>query len=127
MSEPNLERDEAVLRFAEMALFHRKRRQMTLRDVAPRIGISISHLSDIERGRTTPGLDIALRLARVLQFSLDDLVEIDSINSEIEAEDYRKGMARLQRARNDIAEGLTLMGYLGLRAGLRHVETAAPE
>lgn len=107
-----------------MVRYHRERRDLTLRDVAPRIGSSIAHLSDIERGRTTPGLDIAFKLAGLLRFSLDDLLGIDETDFEIEASDYRAGLERLHRAQRDITEGLALIGYLGLRAGMRRESEA---
>ncbi len=42
---------------------HRKRKEMTLAQVAEQTGLSISSLSDLERGRTDPSLSTLRRIA----------------------------------------------------------------
>lgn len=44
----------------------RKARQLTLRDVAESSGVSVSHLSAIERGATNPSLEVVHRIAHAL-------------------------------------------------------------
>lgn len=52
----------------------RKTRNLRLRDVSPRAGISIPYLSDLERGRTNPSLDTLQTLAKAYEISLQDLL-----------------------------------------------------
>ena len=49
----------------------RKARQLTLREVAAETGISVSHLSAIERGATNPSLDVVGKVARALDIDPD--------------------------------------------------------
>ncbi len=49
-------------------------RNMTLLDVKERTGLSVSHLSDIERGRTRPSLDAMEALAECYGIGLADLM-----------------------------------------------------
>ena len=56
----------------------RARRQalgLTLAVVAPRAGVSVSYLSDVERGRRLPSLDALDRIARALSCVATDLLE----------------------------------------------------
>lgn len=52
----------------------RTNREMTLKDVAARSELSVSYLSDIERGRTTPTLATLEALARAFEISVVDLL-----------------------------------------------------
>ncbi|NJL54603.1 helix-turn-helix domain-containing protein [bacterium] len=47
---------------------------LTLKGVAERSGLSVSYLSDIERGRTTPTLNTLEAIADALEVSLIDLL-----------------------------------------------------
>lgn len=59
----------------------RKHRRSTLVDVSKETGISVSFLSDIERGRTRPSLDTLEKLSSYYQVSVNDiLVESDVSN-----------------------------------------------
>ncbi len=49
----------------------RKARQMTLKALSAATGISVSHLSAIERGATNPSLDVVTRIADALGISSD--------------------------------------------------------
>jgi len=60
--------------FSKLRLF-RKGCNLTLKDVAARTGLSISFLSDIERGRSSPSLSTIKRLAEVYQAHVEDLIE----------------------------------------------------
>lgn len=47
---------------------------LTLKDLAGLTGLSVSYLSDIERGRTTPSLSTLEALANAFQLSIVDLL-----------------------------------------------------
>jgi transcriptional regulator with XRE-family HTH domain len=53
----------------------RKQQGDTLADVGAQTGLSVSFLSDIERGRTRPSLDTLEKLATYYQLSINDLLE----------------------------------------------------
>ena len=56
----------------------RKKRGYTLADVSNEIGLSVSFLSDVERGRTRPSLDSLEKLASFYQMTINDLLgEVD--------------------------------------------------
>ena len=52
----------------------RKTRGITQADLADKLHIATSHMSDIERGRANFGVDILMRLTDVLQVSADWLL-----------------------------------------------------
>lgn len=52
----------------------RQRVGLTLPVVAEEVGISVSHLSDLERGRTLPSLPLLLRLADQYQLETTELL-----------------------------------------------------
>ncbi|MEO1473297.1 MAG: XRE family transcriptional regulator [Pseudomonadota bacterium] len=49
----------------------RKARQLTLKSVARETGISLSHLSAIERGATNPSLDVVYKVAQALDIEAE--------------------------------------------------------
>src|SRR5262245_7592812 len=51
---------------------HRKRRGMSIRDLAQSVGMSPSMVSRIERGTANPSVETLASLAAELDFSLDD-------------------------------------------------------
>jgi len=53
----------------------RKKQRDTLADVGAQTGLSVSFLSDIERGRTQPSLDTLEKLATYYQLTINDLLE----------------------------------------------------
>lgn len=55
----------------------RKKRKMSQVELAEKINISISHLCDIETGRTNFGVDIFMRITEALQVSADVLLRTD--------------------------------------------------
>lgn len=66
-----------MVKLQDRARWLRKQRGYTLRDVEQRSGISISFLSEIERG-AIPSLAIMERLARVYDLSLGEaLVDVE--------------------------------------------------
>jgi transcriptional regulator with XRE-family HTH domain len=52
----------------------RTNRDLTLKGVAERSGLSVSYLSDIERGRTTPTLNTLEVIAEALEMSVIDFL-----------------------------------------------------
>ena len=55
----------------------RNSKQMSQLELAEKINISASYMSDIEMGKSNFGVDILIRLAEVLQVSLDWLLRAD--------------------------------------------------
>lgn len=63
-------------RFGEKLRALRKQRGLTLKQLAQAIGHTThSHISELETGKRRPSLDLALRLARYFDVSLDQLVK----------------------------------------------------
>jgi transcriptional regulator with XRE-family HTH domain len=61
----------------------RKNRRYTLANVSDKTGLSVSFLSDVERGRTRPSLDTLEKLADFYQTTVNELlheVNIDTID-----------------------------------------------
>ncbi len=54
----------------------RLRRGMTLKDIESRFGISATHVSEIERGRTSPTVGALSKIASALETKMSLLVEI---------------------------------------------------
>ena len=69
----------------------RKRRRLSQEKLAERAGISAQYISNIERGRENPTLDLLLRLADSLRVSLGDMCDFESL------EDRRKVRAAIQQ------------------------------
>ncbi len=64
----------------ERLKFYRTFRRKTLRDLGNETGLSVSHISSIERGVTMPSLETCQRMANVYSISLTLLfagVEVD--------------------------------------------------
>lgn len=55
----------------------RVHQNLSLRDVSGKIGISISHLSQIERGQSHTSITVLTKLARLYEVGLDGLIEPD--------------------------------------------------
>lgn len=53
----------------------RKQQRYTLADVGDKTGLSVSFLSDIERGRTRPSLDTLVKLATCYRLTINDLLD----------------------------------------------------
>jgi transcriptional regulator with XRE-family HTH domain len=64
----------------------RTNKDLTLKGVAERSGLSVSYLSDIERGRTTPSLGTLEVIAEALEVSVIDLLTgVDFAGEQTEA------------------------------------------
>ena len=66
-----------MLRLAEM----RKKRNMTQMALARAVGIAQPSISDMENGNTNPTLENLIKIAKVLECSLDDLVDMDAVTA----------------------------------------------
>ena len=55
----------------------RKNRGLSQAELAEKLNISLSHMGDIETGRTNFGIDILMRITEVLQVSADALLLTD--------------------------------------------------
>ena len=66
----------------------RRERQMSQAELAERLNISPSHMSDIETGKSNFGVDILMRITEILQISADELLRTDvpSVNAVYSAE-----------------------------------------
>ena len=69
----------------------RKRQRLSQEKLAERAGISAQYVSNIERGRENPTLDLLLRLADALKVSLGEMCDFESL------EDRRKVRAAIQQ------------------------------
>jgi XRE family transcriptional regulator, regulator of sulfur utilization len=69
---------------------------LSLRDLAERSGVSAPMLSQVERGETSPTLQIASRIAAGLELSLSQLLRLDEDGavSVVRAADRRRGPTR---------------------------------
>jgi len=55
----------------------RKQQRLSQADLAEKAQVSITHISDIENGKTNIGIDIFMRLTEALQVSADWLLRTD--------------------------------------------------
>lgn len=63
----------------------RKQHHRTLMDVASQAGISVSYLSDVERGRTLPSLEVLEQIALGYGLSIGELLVDVSIRDPEQA------------------------------------------
>jgi transcriptional regulator with XRE-family HTH domain len=57
---------------------------LTLDDLATRVGISASHLSRLERGKTAPSFTVAAGLAHELGVTAEEFVQIERRQSDVD-------------------------------------------
>lgn len=71
----------------------RENMDLSLRDLAERSGVSAPMLSQVERGETSPTLQIASRIAQGLELKLSQLLRLDEggVVSVVRADDRRRG------------------------------------
>ncbi len=71
---------------------------LSLRDLAERCGVSAPMLSQVERGETSPTLQIATRIAAGLDLRLSQLLRLDEDGAVtiVRAADRRQGPARVR-------------------------------
>ena len=72
----NLEMDESQLRFILGAKLKqlRNEKDLSLSDIATMSGVSVSYLSEIEKGKKYPAPATIIRLSRAIGVSFDELV-----------------------------------------------------
>jgi len=69
----------------------RRKQRLSQEKLAERAGISAQYISNIERGRENPTLDLLLRLADALKVSLGEMCDFESL------EDRRKVRAAIHQ------------------------------
>jgi DNA-binding XRE family transcriptional regulator len=52
----------------------RKKKGYSVREIAPLIGCSWTHYSDIENGRRNPSLDLAIKIAKTYGFKVEKFI-----------------------------------------------------
>jgi len=78
MSRPKRGQMLHMKRFGEKLRTLRQQQGLTLRELAPMLGInSYSYLSDIENGNKKPSLEFVLKIAELFDASLDQLLKDD--------------------------------------------------
>src|SRR5262245_31909159 len=80
----------------------RRERDLSLRVVAGKVGISTSLLSQVENGKTHPSVKTLFALAAVLDISLDELVQAEN-GSAASASDAQRAAQRARDERAGIA------------------------
>ena len=58
----------------------RKRANLTMKVVAENLDITSGYISRIENGSSEPSLDTLIKLASIYQINIEDLIDVDSIN-----------------------------------------------
>lgn len=59
----------------------RRKRKLTQVELAQRAGVGQSAISEIERGSCKPSFDLLVRLAKALECTLNDLVDLDEFSA----------------------------------------------
>lgn len=86
-------------RMGERLRLERRAHGLSLRDLAERLSVSPSLISQIETGRATPSVNTLYAIAAELEVSLDDLVFVDTERAAGPAADRGSGRPELvQRA-----------------------------
>jgi transcriptional regulator with XRE-family HTH domain len=77
---------------------------LSLRDLAERCGVSAPMLSQVERGETSPTLQVATRIAAGLDLRLSQLLRLDEDGAVtiVRAKERRQGPARVQGHRYEV-------------------------
>jgi transcriptional regulator with XRE-family HTH domain len=115
-------------RFGEKIREVRERRELTLREVAERAGVSESLVSQIERNRVSPAIDTLLSLADALDIDLEYLVSdfkkersVKIVRKESRSTSGRPGVLYERLASMEGADN----GRFGLEAYLITLEVGA--
>lgn len=74
MADEDSETDELTKRFALAIKDARERNGMSQQALAFQIGVSLDHVSKLERSKYLPGLDVAARLVRALGVDANKLL-----------------------------------------------------
>lgn len=82
MSESKKQKKMFILdyyKIGDRIRFYRESKMLKQNYVASKIGISNSHMSNIETGKTKPSLEIICAISRVLEVTIDELLINDKI------------------------------------------------
>ncbi|MFW5879784.1 MAG: helix-turn-helix domain-containing protein [bacterium] len=93
-----------IVSFGERLLISRKRKKLSQEQLAHQAGIPAKELADYEGDAISPSFNVALRLADILDISMDFLA--CRMNEPIEAENLKR-MAEIQNMASE-SKGLTL-------------------
>ena len=66
-----------MLRLREM----REKRHLTQEALASLVGVGQGYISSLENGLYSPSFEVLIKLARVLQCSLDELVDLEAASA----------------------------------------------
>lgn len=100
----------------------RKRRDLTLSEVGKETELSVSFLSDVERGRTKPSLDTLEKLAACYRVSVNDMLKETELGISPVEREYPPGFLEFLR---EVGEDLDdEMEDLLLRAEYRSKRSA---
>lgn len=69
-----LDRNGKPLNRREWLKAIRKKKGYSVREVAPLLGCSWTHYSDIENGRRNPSLDLAIKISQVYGFKVEKFI-----------------------------------------------------
>jgi transcriptional regulator with XRE-family HTH domain len=88
-----LDRMEAAIHIGPRVRALREAMDLSLRDLAERSGVSAPMLSQVERGETSPTLQVASRIAAGLELRLSQLLRLDEqgVVSIVRAGERRRG------------------------------------
>ncbi len=92
----------------------RKRRKLSQEMLAERAGISAQYVSNIERGKENPTLDLLLRVAEALKVSLREMCDFEAEELDV------------KKIRSSIREILKTRDPETLRVALKLLKTVAP-
>lgn len=63
-------------KFGETVKKARKERNMTIKELADRVGMSANEIASIEKGKRVPRVTTISRIANALEFSYEQLLDI---------------------------------------------------
>lgn len=86
--------DRAIrMRLGRVVREYRKQRGLTQAQLGQAVGVTLSQISNIETGHTSPSLDTLVRIARTLRVPLQDMFSFDGAKGARGAEQRARIMA----------------------------------
>src|ERR1700759_3964994 len=84
----------------------REAMDLSLRDLADRSGVSAPMLSQVERGETSPTLQVATKIAAGLELRLSQLLRLDESGAVtvVRQSERRQGPAAIEGPRHEIPQ-----------------------
>jgi len=93
-----------------MRVFH----DLTQKELAEKLGISTSHLSEIESGKKTPTLAVLNRYAEVFEMPVSSILFFsENLDSDVNTEKARTFVS---------SKILALLNFIAERSGRAHIE-----